>query len=95
LDTLKGPETVPAEFDTTALVQDRTAFFQLSMTVYQWSDGTYLEDQDQWWLSCLLYSLLKLPTIDHALMSLTKESSATFTYCHSHLTAELKIDFSG
>ncbi|KAF7556049.1 hypothetical protein G7Z17_g1748 [Cylindrodendrum hubeiense] len=24
---------------------------ELSVTVYQWSDATYIEDQDQWWLS--------------------------------------------
>ncbi|MRC26600.1 hypothetical protein GH854_34835, partial [Bacillus thuringiensis] len=23
----------------------------LTVRVYQWSDGTYLEDQDMWWLS--------------------------------------------
>ncbi|KAK1829970.1 glycoside hydrolase [Podospora conica] len=41
----------PSEFDITALVPDRSAAINLSVTVYQWSDGTYLEDQDQWWLS--------------------------------------------
>ncbi|KAM6530093.1 Beta-galactosidase (Lactase) [Fusarium falciforme] len=24
---------------------------EVSVTVYQWSDATYIEDQDQWWLS--------------------------------------------
>src|SRR5699024_7526218 len=24
---------------------------ELTVRVYQWSDGTYLEDQDMWWLS--------------------------------------------
>lgn len=45
----------PSEFDITALLSDRNAPFQVSVTVYQWSDGSYIEDQDQWWLSGLLY----------------------------------------
>jgi beta-galactosidase len=39
-----------AEFDITDYVlleQDNV----LVVRVYQWCDGTYLEDQDQWWLS--------------------------------------------
>ena len=40
----------PAEFDITdhvLLEQDNV----LVVRVYQWCDGTYIEDQDQWWLS--------------------------------------------
>lgn len=38
-----------SEFDVTGLV--RAGENQLTVRVYQWSDGTYLEDQDMWWLS--------------------------------------------
>ncbi len=38
----------PAEFDITALVQSGEN--QLAVEVYQYSDGTYLEDQDMWFL---------------------------------------------
>lgn len=38
-----------SEFDATAfLVPGRNT---LRVVVYKWSDGTYLEDQDMWWLS--------------------------------------------
>jgi len=38
-----------AEFDITSFVQgDR---FELQVRVVQWNDNSYLEDQDQWWLS--------------------------------------------
>jgi beta-galactosidase/evolved beta-galactosidase subunit alpha len=40
---------VPAEFDVTDFVQ--TGENLLAVRVYQWSDGSYLEDQDMWWLS--------------------------------------------
>lgn len=39
-----------AEFDITATV-DREGTNELVVRVYQWSDGSYMEDQDQWWLS--------------------------------------------
>ena len=40
----------PAEFDISDFV-DRNESNEVIVKVYQWSDGTYIEDQDQWWLS--------------------------------------------
>ncbi|RDW86947.1 putative beta-galactosidase [Aspergillus mulundensis] len=40
----------PAEFDVTHLVE-RTGENEVLVRVYQWCDGSYIEDQDQWWLS--------------------------------------------
>ena len=42
----------PSEFDVTPFV-DRDGLNELFVRVYQWSDGSYIEDQDQWWLSGL------------------------------------------
>ena len=42
----------PHEFDVTPYV-NRDGPNQVSVRVYQWSDGSYIEDQDQWWLSGL------------------------------------------
>jgi beta-galactosidase len=39
-----------AEFDVSALVQ-RSEPNVLAVRVHQWSSGSYLEDQDMWWLS--------------------------------------------
>lgn len=39
-----------AEFDITDIVRINEKN-DLTVRVYQWSDGTYLEDQDMWWLS--------------------------------------------
>src|SRR5215212_5488139 len=38
-----------AEFDVTEFI--RTGENLLAVRVYQWCDGSYLEDQDMWWLS--------------------------------------------
>mgnify|MGYP001028987009 CR=1 FL=1 len=40
---------LPAEFNITRYV--RPGQNSLAVQVYRWSDGTYLEDQDMWWLS--------------------------------------------
>jgi beta-galactosidase len=40
----------PHEFDISEFVK-RDQENDLFVRVYQWSDGTYIEDQDQWWLS--------------------------------------------
>lgn len=39
---------LPAEFDVTEFV--RPGANLVACQVMRWSDGTYLEDQDQWWL---------------------------------------------
>ena len=40
---------LPSEFDVTNVA--RAGRNVLAVEVYQWSDGSYLEDQDMWWLS--------------------------------------------
>ncbi|KAJ4051173.1 Beta-galactosidase (Lactase) [Fusarium oxysporum] len=40
----------PSEFDVSSFV-NREGANELFVRVYQWSDATYIEDQDQWWLS--------------------------------------------
>jgi beta-galactosidase len=40
----------PAEFDVTNSAK-RGVSNDLVVQVYQWCDGSYIEDQDQWWLS--------------------------------------------
>ncbi len=39
-----------SEFDITSFVK-RHAINEVFVRVYQWCDGSYIEDQDQWWLS--------------------------------------------
>ena len=40
---------LPAEFDITSHI--RHGVNTIAVRVFQWSDGSYLEDQDMWWLS--------------------------------------------
>ncbi|MDX2110237.1 MAG: glycoside hydrolase family 2 TIM barrel-domain containing protein [Verrucomicrobiota bacterium] len=52
---------LPSEFEVTKLVKEGSNV--LAVRVYQWSSGTYLEDQDMWWLNGIFrdVSLLRLP----------------------------------
>jgi len=41
-----------AEFDVSDVVRKGAGDVNtLKVKVYQWSDGSYIEDQDMWWLS--------------------------------------------
>ncbi|MBM7571937.1 beta-galactosidase subunit alpha [Aquibacillus albus] len=40
---------IPSEFDITPYIQEGKN--SVAVQVYQWSDATYIEDQDMWWLS--------------------------------------------
>jgi beta-galactosidase/evolved beta-galactosidase subunit alpha len=46
---------LPAEFDVTGLVHPGAN--TLAVQVLQWSDGSYIEDQDMWWLSGIFRSV--------------------------------------
>lgn len=61
----------PHEFDVSEYV-DRSGANELVVRVYQWSDGTYIEDQDQWWLS-------GTRLIDHSMASRDKSFANELT----------------
>ncbi|KAM0162055.1 hypothetical protein ACHAPG_002072 [Botrytis cinerea] len=52
-----------AEFDVSTFV-NRGSANEVWVRVYQWCDGSYIEDQDQWWLSGIFrdVNLLSFPT---------------------------------
>jgi beta-galactosidase/beta-glucuronidase len=70
---------IPAEFDITALV--RAGVNTVAVRVLQWSDGTYMEDQDMWWLSGIFRDvyLLALPTTHIYDVTVRTPLDATYT----------------
>jgi evolved beta-galactosidase subunit alpha len=46
---------MPSEYDVTEFVKEGRN--RITVRVYQFSDGTYLEDQDMWWLSGIFRSV--------------------------------------
>lgn len=46
---------LPSEFDLSSYIREGSN--QLTVRVYKWSDGSYLEDQDMWWFSGIFRSV--------------------------------------
>jgi beta-galactosidase len=55
---------LPAEFDVTSLVNPAQRDNLLAVRVHQWSSGSYLEDQDMWWLSGIFRRVMLLSRPD-------------------------------
>jgi beta-galactosidase/beta-glucuronidase len=70
---------IPAEFDVTDLV--RPGSNTVAVRVYQWSDGSYMEDQDMWWLSGIFRDvyLLSVPQVHLWDCQVTTTFDATYT----------------
>jgi beta-galactosidase len=51
---------LPAEFDVTSVVRPAGEENLLAVRVHQWSSGSYLEDQDMWWLSGIFRRVMLL-----------------------------------
>ena len=83
----------PAEFDITEYVNP-TGENTLAVRVYQFCDGSYIEDQDQWWLSGIFRDvfLLGFPS-DCRLEDLTIRTE--FDGSYSDATLRVEVDVSG
>ena len=82
---------LPAEFDITDIA--RIGMNRITVQVLQWSDGTYLEDQDMWWLSGIFR--------DVSLMAVPEEADIRDIFVHTPLdkkyrdglfSAEIEVD---
>ncbi len=69
---------LPSEFDVTPYL--RPGSNQIAVQVYQWSDGSYIEDQDQWWLSGIFRDvyLLARPALNIADLRVQTSFGASF-----------------
>ncbi|KAM7264111.1 hypothetical protein ACFE04_001794 [Oxalis oulophora] len=66
----------------------------LAVQVFRWSDGSYLEDQDHWWLSGIHRDVLLLakPKVFLADYFFTSNLAEDFSY--AEIQVDVKIDFS-
>jgi beta-galactosidase/evolved beta-galactosidase subunit alpha len=81
---------LPAEFDITD--QLRTGKNTLALQVMQWSDGSYLEDQDMWWLSGIFRDvyLTALPQVDLFDVFVKTDLDAKYTDAKLNVEAVVK-----
>ncbi len=80
---------MPSEFDITDHLRGGDNL--LAVRVYQWSDGSYLEDQDMWWLSGIFrdVSLIALPTTRLADIAVRTELDADYRNATVHVGVDV------
>lgn len=76
-----------SEFDVTDVIE--AGENQITVSVYQWSDGTYLEDQDMWWLSGIFRDVELITTNQAALWDIKIETILDETYTDGRLKMDL------
>ncbi len=77
---------LPAEFDISKLVKKGSNL--VAVQVHKWSDGTYLEDQDQWWLSGIFRGVSIITHPDPSV----KDIFIKTKFDKNYIDAELEID---
>jgi len=78
---------LPAEFDVTDVLHGEEPNL-LAVRVHQWSSGTYLEDQDMWWLSGIFRDVTLLARPDGGI----DDFSLTADYDHVTSEGRLRVD---
>jgi beta-galactosidase len=84
---------LPAEFDVTRLLQPGANV--LAVQVMRWSDGSYLEDQDHWWLSGISRDVVLLAKPAAHIADYAVSTPLTFAADGSLGSARLEISVHG
>ncbi len=80
---------LPAEFDVTSFVS--TGKNRLAVRVMQWSFGSYLEDQDMWWLSGIFRDVYLLAWPDARIADYFVKTELDNKYCNADLTVDVTL----
>jgi len=84
---------VPAEFDITPHLHAGTN--QVCLRVLQWSDASYLEDQDMWWLSGIFRDVYLLARPANHIADLTIRTAFDGRYEHARLVLNVPVSGDG
>ena len=77
---------LPAEFDITAVVRPEGNI--MAVRVRQWSAGSYLEDQDQWWLP----GIFREVTLLHRPLHAITDHFVHVSFDHKTMKGTLQVD---
>lgn len=80
---------LPSEFDITPYIA--AGDNQITVRVYQWSDGTYLEDQDMWWLSGIFRSVELYQVMETTVEDIYVVTEFDESYQDSELKVQIKL----
>mgnify|MGYP000808022085 FL=1 len=84
---------LPSEFNITDLV--KAGDNDITVRVYKWSDGTYLEDQDMWWLSGIYRDVELINEERSAVLDLQVEATLDDSYRNGLLTSKIRMKQAG
>ena len=80
-----------AEFDVTEpLIQSNGAVNTIAMRVYKYCDGTYIEDQDQWWLSGIFRDVYLIAFPRRGMTDFTFTSRLDDDFANGEITASVQ-----
>ncbi len=77
---------LPAEFDISSFVEPGEN--TMAVKVIQWSDGSYLEDQDTWWLSGIFRDVFLLAAPKTDMFDIFAKTELDASYRNAILTVE-------
>ena len=80
----------PSEFDITDYLKSGDSN-TLATRVYQWSDGSYIEDQDQWWLSGIFRDVYLMPFPESAIVDYSVVSDVDDSFESGTLRANVTV----
>ena len=84
---------LPSEFNITDLV--KAGDNDITVRVYKLSDGTYLEDQDMWWLSGIYRDVELINEERSAVLDLQVEATLDDSYRNGLLTSKIRMKQAG
>lgn len=84
---------LPGEFDVTDKVHEGEN--DITVRVYKWSDGTWLEDQDMWWLSGIFRDVELISEPKTAVYDCCADGNLDASYENGILTADICIKGAG
>lgn len=80
---------LPSEFDITHLV--KAGENDITVRVYKWSDGSYLEDQDMWWLSGIFRDVELINEPKNAIVECCVLGDLDETYVNGIFSADIRL----
>ncbi|KAK7223389.1 hypothetical protein V2G26_011392 [Clonostachys chloroleuca] len=80
-----------AEFDITSLLNNgKDCVNTVAVRVYKFCDGTYIEDQDQWWLSGIFRDVYLIAFPQHGISDFTLTTNLDDTFTQAEITASVE-----
>ncbi len=81
---------LPAEFDLSEVLINGTN--QLAVMVMRWSDGSYMEDQDMWWLSGIFRDVTLMTKPKLSIADVFVKTQLDKSYRNADLVVETKLN---